>query len=102
MNGIAITELQADKIRTIIHGKEQPIWIFAHDRGLVSALASDSRGKTKLSKHTLRLPGYLQPNESRTCPSGCHGGFVFLCEGHPPRHHSSNPWRRPRVLRKVW
>ena len=29
INGIAITELQADEIRTIIHDKEQPIWIFA-------------------------------------------------------------------------
>ncbi len=28
-NGIAILELQADEIRTIIHDKEQPIWIFA-------------------------------------------------------------------------
>ena len=27
--GIAITELQADEIRTIIHSQEQPIWIFA-------------------------------------------------------------------------
>ena len=27
--GIAITELQADEIRTIIHDQEQPIWIFA-------------------------------------------------------------------------
>jgi transposase-like protein/IS1 family transposase len=27
--GIAITELQADEICTIIHDKEQPIWIFA-------------------------------------------------------------------------
>jgi IS1 family transposase len=27
--GIAISELQADEIRTIIHDKEQPIWIFA-------------------------------------------------------------------------
>jgi transposase-like protein/IS1 family transposase len=27
--GVAITELQADEIRTIIHDKEQPIWIFA-------------------------------------------------------------------------
>jgi IS1 family transposase len=26
--GVAITELQADEIRTIIHDKEQPIWIF--------------------------------------------------------------------------
>jgi len=29
INGISITELQADEIRTIIHDKEQPIWIFA-------------------------------------------------------------------------
>ena len=29
INGIAITELQADEIRTIIHDKVQPIWIFA-------------------------------------------------------------------------
>ena len=29
INGIAITELQADEIRTIIHDKEQPIWIFS-------------------------------------------------------------------------
>jgi IS1 family transposase len=29
VNGFAITELQADEIRTIIHDKEQPIWIFA-------------------------------------------------------------------------
>jgi transposase-like protein/IS1 family transposase len=27
--GIAITELQVDEIRTIIHDQEQPIWIFA-------------------------------------------------------------------------
>jgi transposase-like protein/IS1 family transposase len=27
--GVAITELQANEIRTIIHDKEQPIWIFA-------------------------------------------------------------------------
>jgi transposase-like protein/IS1 family transposase len=27
--GIAVSELQADEIRTIIHDKEQPIWIFA-------------------------------------------------------------------------
>jgi IS1 family transposase len=26
---VAISELQADEIRTFIHGKEQPIWIFA-------------------------------------------------------------------------
>jgi hypothetical protein len=26
--GIVISELQADEIRTIIHEKEQPIWIF--------------------------------------------------------------------------
>src|SRR6266568_2483765 len=30
------------------------------------------RGKTKLSKHTHPLPGHLQPNESRTCPSDHH------------------------------
>ena len=29
IEGIAISELQADEIRTIIHDKEQPIWIFA-------------------------------------------------------------------------
>jgi transposase-like protein/IS1 family transposase len=29
IDGIAITELQADEIRTIITDKEQPIWIFA-------------------------------------------------------------------------
>ena len=29
IDGIAISELQADEIRTIIHDKEQPIWIFA-------------------------------------------------------------------------
>ena len=29
IDGIAISELQADEIRTFIHGKEQPIWIFA-------------------------------------------------------------------------
>jgi transposase-like protein len=29
IDGIAITELQADEIRTIIHDQEQPIWIFA-------------------------------------------------------------------------
>jgi len=29
INGIAITELQANEIRTIIHDKDQPIWIFA-------------------------------------------------------------------------
>ena len=29
INGFVITELQADEIRTIIHDKEQPIWIFA-------------------------------------------------------------------------
>ena len=70
--GYAITELQADEIRTIIRRKEQPIWIFATIRGLVAALACDDRGKTKLSKHTHPLPGHLQPNESRTCPSDHH------------------------------
>ena len=29
IDGIVISELQADEIRTIIHDKEQPIWIFA-------------------------------------------------------------------------
>jgi transposase-like protein/IS1 family transposase len=29
IDGIAISELQADEIRTIIHDKEQPMWIFA-------------------------------------------------------------------------
>jgi len=29
IHGISISELQADEIRTIIHDKEQPIWIFA-------------------------------------------------------------------------
>jgi len=29
IEGIAVSELQADEIRTIIHDKEQPIWIFA-------------------------------------------------------------------------
>ena len=29
IDGIAISELQADEIRTIIHDKEQPVWIFA-------------------------------------------------------------------------
>jgi IS1 family transposase len=29
MDGIAISELQVDEIRTIIHDKKQPIWIFA-------------------------------------------------------------------------
>jgi IS1 family transposase len=29
IKGFAITELQADEIRTMIRGKEQPIWIFA-------------------------------------------------------------------------
>jgi hypothetical protein len=29
MDGIVISELQADEIRTIIHDKEQPSWIFA-------------------------------------------------------------------------
>jgi len=29
IKGIAVTELQADEIHTIIHDKEQPIWIFA-------------------------------------------------------------------------
>jgi transposase-like protein len=29
INGITITELQADEIRTIINDKEQPIWFFA-------------------------------------------------------------------------
>jgi IS1 family transposase len=29
IDGIAILELQADEIRTIIHDKKQPIWIFA-------------------------------------------------------------------------
>ena len=56
--GYAITELQADEIRTIIRRKEP--------------LACDDRGKTKLSKHTHPLPGHLQPNESRTCPSDHH------------------------------
>ena len=29
MKGFALTERQADEIRTIVHGKEQPVWIFA-------------------------------------------------------------------------
>jgi hypothetical protein len=29
ITGITVAELQADEIRTIIHDKEQPIWIFA-------------------------------------------------------------------------
>jgi IS1 family transposase len=29
INGFAVTELQADEIRTIVGGKQQPIWIFA-------------------------------------------------------------------------
>jgi transposase-like protein/IS1 family transposase len=29
MNGIVLTELQADEIHTIVQSKEQPIWIFA-------------------------------------------------------------------------
>jgi transposase-like protein/IS1 family transposase len=29
IDGVLISELQADEIRTIIHGKEQPIWRFA-------------------------------------------------------------------------
>jgi hypothetical protein len=29
MNGIVISELRADEIRTILHDKEKPIWIFA-------------------------------------------------------------------------
>jgi hypothetical protein len=28
MDGIAISELQVDEIRTIIHDKGEPIWIF--------------------------------------------------------------------------
>jgi transposase-like protein len=33
ITGYAITELQVDEIRTIIRGKEQPIWIFATIEG---------------------------------------------------------------------
>jgi hypothetical protein len=29
MDRVPFSELQADEIRTFIHGKEQPIWIFA-------------------------------------------------------------------------
>jgi len=59
INGYAITELQADESRTMIRGKKQSIWNLRHDRGLVAALACDSRGKTKLSEHPDPLPEYL-------------------------------------------
>ncbi len=54
------------------------------DWGLIPSLAFNRRWKTKLSNHARALSRYLQPIESGTCPSNCHGRICFLCESYPP------------------
>jgi transposase-like protein len=79
---IAISELQADEIRTIIHGKKRPIWIFAAIEVWSRLWPSTVVGRRSY-RSTLSLSRYLQSIESGTCPSNRHGCICFLCESHP-------------------
>src|SRR4029453_9186616 len=51
-----------------------------HDRGLVSALACDSRRKTKLSKHTLRLRDIFSRTNLELVPLIAPDGFAFYAK----------------------
>jgi hypothetical protein len=80
IDGIAISELQADEIRTIIHDKEQPIWIFAAIEVWSRLWPSTVVGRRSY-RNTLTL---FRDISSRTCSSNCHGRICFLCESYPP------------------
>ena len=54
-----------------------------YDRGLVSALAIDGDGKTKLPEHSRSVSRPFETDEFRTSSLDRHGWIRILPEGHP-------------------
>ena len=54
-----------------------------YDRGLVSALAIDGDGKTKLPEHSRSVSRPFEADEFRTSSPDRHGWIRILPEGHP-------------------
>ena len=54
-----------------------------YDRGLVSALAIDGDGKTKLPEHSRSVSRPFEADEFQTSSSDRHGWIRILPEGHP-------------------
>jgi transposase-like protein len=80
INRLCVVELQADEIRTIVGGKERPIWIFAVIEVWSRFWPSTVVGKRSYPKHARPLSKRFQPNESRTDSSDRHGWIGILRE----------------------
>ena len=80
MKGLSLAELQADEIRTIVGGKEQPIWVFVVIDVWSRLWPSTVVGKRSYQQHAGPVSRPFQPNESRTDSSDHHRWIRVLRE----------------------
>ena len=83
--GLAVVELQADEIRTIVGSKQDPIWVFIFDRGLVSALDLHGGRQTELPQHAGAVSRCFQPNAAGSYSPDHHGRIRVLRKSDPAR-----------------
>jgi hypothetical protein len=99
MKRLAMAELQADEMQTIVGGKEQSIWVFA-----VIEVWSRLRPSTIIGKRSFRntlalFRDVFEPDDSPVGPFDCDGWIQILRESHRVRGDSSRHCVTPRTLR---
>jgi len=67
-------ELQADEIRTIVTGKQQPIWVFAAIE--VSALVFDRGRQTQLAEHVNHSDRTVRVHRASSGKKPSWGGYI--------------------------
>jgi transposase-like protein len=75
---LATAELQADEIRTIVGGKEQPVWVFAVIDVWSRLWPSTVVGKRSYQNTLVLFRDLSRRNESRDYPSDYHGWIRIL------------------------